>query len=239
MKLKRIDYVFVFLLIVLTIISVDFLLNEAHREAIENLSKYPPFQNLASGLLITFLVCLIGNLLPIPTPYTFVVCFSSLPFLQLNLIIPLIVALVASLGCLFGELGGYFVGRGVSEFISEEQRKKLKNYQQFLVEHPKIAPFAIFFAALTPISDDLITIPLGLIKYSLKKTIFWCWLGKLGLMLIFSYNFLNICSLLGGESWILSVVSLYVMVIFLYAMLKINLLDLVKKYIKRKSNIKL
>lgn len=239
MKLKRIDYIFIILIIVLTIISVDFLLNETHREAIENLSKYPPFQNLASGLLITFLVCLIGNLLPIPTPYTFVVCFSSLPFLQLNLIIPMIVALVASLGCLFGELGGYFVGRGVSEFISEEQRKKLKNYQQFLVEHPKIAPFAIFFAALSPISDDLITIPLGLIKYSLKKTIFWCWLGKLGLMLIFSYNLLNICSLLGGESWILSVVSLYVMVIFLYAMLKINLLDLVKKYVKRKSNKKL
>jgi membrane protein YqaA with SNARE-associated domain len=158
MKLKRIDYIFIILLIVLTIISIDFLLNEAHREAIENLSKYPPFQNLASGLLITFLVCLIGNLLPIPTPYTFVVCFSSLPFLQLNLIVPMIVALVASLGCLFGELGGYFVGRGASEFISEEQRKKLKNYQQFLVEHPRIAPLAIFFAALTPISDDLITI---------------------------------------------------------------------------------
>ncbi len=239
MKLKRIDYVFIILLVVLTIISIDFLLNETHREFIENLSKYPTFQNLASGLLITFLVCLIGNLLPIPTPYTFVVCFSSLPFLQLNLIIPMIVALVASLGCLVGELGGYFVGRGVSEFISEEQRKKVKNYQQFLVEHPKIAPFAIFFAALTPISDDLITVPLGLIKYSLKKTIFWCWLGKLGLMLIFSYNILNICSLLGGESWILSLVSLYVMVIFLYAMLKINLLDLVKKYIKRKSNKKL
>jgi len=238
MKFKRIDYVFIILLVVLTIISIDFLLNEAHREAIENLSKYPPFQNLASGLLITFLVCLIGNLLPIPTPYTFVVCFSSLPFLQLSLIIPMIVALVASLGCLFGELAGYFVGRGVSEFISEEQREKLNNYQQFLVEHPKTAPFAIFFAALSPISDDLITIPLGLIKYSLKKTIFWCWLGKLGLMLIFSYNLLNICSLLGGESWILSVVSLYVIVIFLYAMLKINLLDLVKKYVKRDLNKK-
>jgi membrane protein YqaA with SNARE-associated domain len=224
---------------VLTIISIDFLFNETHREAIENLSKYPPFQNLASGLLITFLVCLIGNLLPIPTPYTFVVCFSSLPFLQLNLIVPMIVALVASLGCLFGELAGYFIGRGVSEFISEEQRKKLKDYQHFLVEHPKIAPFAIFFAALTPISDDLIIFPLGLIKYSFKKSIFWCWLGKLGMMLIFSYNFLNICSLLGGESWIQSIVSLYVMLVSLYFILKINLLDLVKKYARRKSNKKL
>jgi membrane protein YqaA with SNARE-associated domain len=151
----------------------------------------------------------------------------------------MIVALVASLGCLFGELAGYFIGRGVSEFISEEQRKKLKDYQHFLVEHPKIAPFAIFFAALTPISDDLIIFPLGLIKYSFKKSIFWCWLGKLGMMLIFSYNFLNICSLLGGESWIQSIVSLYVMLVSLYFILKINLLDLVKKYARRKSNKKL
>ena len=100
MKLKRIDLVFVVLLIIDTIVSIDFLINESHREIIENISKYPQFQDLASGLIITFLVCLIGNLLPIPTPYTFVVCFSSLPFLQMNPFIPILVAFIASLGCM-------------------------------------------------------------------------------------------------------------------------------------------
>ena len=232
MKLKRIDFIFLILFLIVTFISIDLILNESHREIIENISKYPPFQDLASGLLITFLICLIGNILPFPTPYTFVVCFSAAPFLSLNLGIPLLVAFIASLGCLIGELGGYLVGRGVSQFISEEQKIKLSPYQQILLEHPKLAPFLIFLAALTPINDDFITVPLGLLKYSFKKTIFWCWLGKFGLMLVFGYNLLNLCSFLGGESWILSIVTLYAIILLIYVLLKVDLLKLFNRILK-------
>ena len=226
------DFIFFIILGIITIISIDFILNESHRVFIENISSIPPFQDLASGLLITFLVCLIGNLLPIPTPYTFVVCFSSLPFLQTNLLIPVIVALIASLGSLVGELGGYFVGRGASAFISEEQSQNLKKYQKFLLEHPKTAPFMIFLFGFTPLNDDFITIPLGIIKYSFLKTIFWCWLGKLSLMLVFSYNIINICSLLGGENWILSIISMYLITIILYIIIKIDLLESYNKLVE-------
>jgi len=233
MKLKRIDIVFILLLILITIISVDFIINESHREFIENISKYPPFQDLISGLIITFVVCLIGNLLPIPTPYTFVVCYSSLPFLQMNPFIPIIVALIASLGCMIGEIGGYAVGRGASLLISEERSQNLKEYQVFLIEHPRTAPLLIFIFGLTPLNDDFITIPLGIIKYSFLKTVFWCWLGKLGLMLIFSYNLLSICSLLGGESWVLSIVSLYLIIVVMYIMVKIDLLAFFKNLVEK------
>jgi len=238
MKIKRMDFIFLIILGIITIISIDFILNESHRVFIQNIANIPPFQDLASGLLITFLVCLIGNLLPIPTPYTFVVCFSSLPFLQLNLFIPLIVALIASLGCLVGEIGGYFVGRGASTFISEEKSQNLEKYQKFLFEHPKTAPFMIFIFGFTPLNDDFITIPLGIIKYSLVKTIFWCWLGKLGLMLVFSYNIINICSLLGGENWILSIVSMYLIIILLYIMIKIDLLKSYNKVVEKIRKIR-
>ena len=232
------DFIFLIILGIITIISIDFILNESHRVFIQNIANIPPFQDLASGLLITFLVCLIGNLLPIPTPYTFVVCFSSLPFLQLSLFIPLIVALVASLGCLVGEIAGYFVGRGASTFISDEKSQNLKKYQNFLLEHPKTAPFMIYIFGFTPLNDDFITIPLGIIKYSLLKTIFWCWLGKFSLMLVFSYNIINICSLLGGESWILSIVSMYLIIILLYIMIKIDLLESYNKVVEKIRNVK-
>jgi membrane protein YqaA with SNARE-associated domain len=234
MKLKRIDYLFMLLLIIITIVSIDFLINESHREIIENISKYPPFQDLFSGLIITFVVCMIGNILPIPTPYTFVVCFSSIPFLQLNPFIPIVVAFVASLGCLVGEMGGYAVGRGASLLISEEQSQNLKKYQIFLIDHPRTAPTLIFIFGFTPLNDDFITIPLGIIKYSFLKTIFWCWLGKLGLMLVFSYNLVNICSLLGGESWVLSIVSLYLIIVIMYIMIKIDLLAFFKKLVEKR-----
>jgi len=248
LKIKKVDLVFFILIVILTIISIDFLLNESHRVAIENISKYEPFQNLYHALFITFIVCVIGNLLPVPTPYTIVVCFSSLPFLNLNPFIPLLVGFIASLGCLVGELGGYMVGRGAAEIISEERIEKLKKFQLYLVEHPKVAPFMIFIFGLTPLNDDLITVPLGILKYSLKKTIFWCWLGKLGLMLTFAYNAFGLldslipggmCGIIGGENWILSVVSLYLIVITIYLIVKIDFGKIAIKFIKKnKSEIK-
>ncbi len=234
MKIKKIDATFIVIIAILTVISVDLLFNKAHQEAIENISKYEPFQNLGTGLLITFWVCLIGNLLPIPTPYTWVVCYSSQPFM-VNLFIPLLIGFIASLGCLIGEMGGYILGRGSAEIISDTRKDKLKKFQQYLIDHPKFAPLLIFLAALTPISDDLITIPLGIIKYSPKKTIFWCWLGKFGLMLVFAYNLINICNLIGGESWILSIITLYVIVILIYSMFRINLLKVKEKEINKNN----
>ncbi|MFX1302914.1 MAG: VTT domain-containing protein [Promethearchaeota archaeon] len=235
MKLKKIDIVFIILLVILTILSLDLLLNASHREAIENISRYGSFQDLGSGLLITFWVCMIGNLLPIPTPYTFVVCFSSQPFRQMNIFIPLLVGFIASMGCLVGEMGGYLVGRGASEVISIDRKENLKKYQQYLVDHPKIAPLLIFIFGVTPLNDDMITVPLGLIKYDAKKTIFWIWLGKLGLMLIFAYNLLNICIFLGGENWIFSIVTLYFTVITVYLMLRVNFIEIFNK-LKKKRN---
>lgn len=221
MKLKKIDATFIVIIAILTVISVDLLFNKAHQEAIENISKYEPFQDLGTGLLITFWVCVIGNLLPIPTPYTWVVCYSSQPFM-VNLFIPLLVAFIGSFGCLIGELIGYTVGRGSAEIISEERTKNLKKLEQYLVNHPKIAPLLIFLFGLTPLSDDILMVPLGLIKYSPKKTVLFCWLGKFCMMLIFAYNLLNICSLLGGESWILSIVTLYVILISAYLLIRID-----------------
>ncbi|MHA1913431.1 MAG: VTT domain-containing protein [Promethearchaeota archaeon] len=234
MKLKKVDYCFLVSIAIITFLSVDLLLNSSHRKIIEDISLYAPFQNLGVGLLITFWVCLVGNLLPVPTPYTFVVCFSSLPFLQQNFLIPLLVGFVASLGCLVGEMAGYLIGRGASGIVSEDRTEKLKQYQHYLVKHPKLAPFLIFLFGFTPLNDDMITIPLGLIRYSAKKTIFWVWLGKLGLMLVFAYNLANICSFLGGENWILSIVTLYFTVILVYLMLRI---DFIKVYNKLKKSV--
>ncbi len=231
MKLKKADYIFLVLIVIITILSIDLLLNTSHRKAIEDISKYESFQNLATGLLVTFWVCLVGNLLPVPTPYTFVVCFSSQPFLQINIFVPLLVGFIASLGCLIGELGGYIVGRGASELISEDRIENLKKYQQYLVNHPKLAPLLIYIFGLTHLNDDMITIPLGLIKYDVKKTIFWVWLGKLCLMLIFAYNLLNICRFLGGENWIISLVSLYIIVVLVYLMLRVNLFERIRSKI--------
>ena len=237
MKFKNVDLIFLVLFCALTIISLDFLINTSHQELIEDLSKYEQFQNLTTGLIITFWVCLIGNLLPIPTPYTWVVCYSSSPFIKGNLYIPFLVGFVASLGCLVGEMCGYMIGRSGAQIISDEKINNLKPIQEYLINHPNLAPILIFLAALTPISDDLIVVPLGLIKYSIKKTLFFCWLGKLGFMLIFAYNLLNICHFIGGESWILSILSLYALLILVFLMIRIDFLKFLRKLTKKRGKL--
>jgi membrane protein YqaA with SNARE-associated domain len=234
LKFKIVDLLFLVLFCALTIVSLDFLINTSHQELIENLSKHEQFQNLTTGLIITFWVCLIGNLLPFPTPYTWVLCYSSLPFIRQNIYIPFLIGFVASLGCLVGEIGGYMIGRSGTKLMSEEKINSLIPIQKYLINHPKLAPILIFLAALTPLPDDLIVVPLGIIKYSPKKTFFFCWLGKLGFMLIFAYNLINICQLIGGESWILSILSLYTLLIFVYIIARVDITKILKFISKKR-----
>jgi len=229
MELKKADLTFLILIIIITIFSIDLILFPEHRELIENVSSTEPFQNMESALIITFVVCLIGNLLPVPTPYTWVVCYGSAPFIGLNLFIPILVGIIASLGCLVGEMGGYLVGRGTAEFIDIESKETLTGLRKYLVEHPKAAPLMIFLFGLTPLNDDILIVPLGLIKYSAKKTIFFCWLGKLGLMLIFAYDPFSICRYLGGENWIFSILSLYGIIIVVYLLIRVNIFKVLNK----------
>lgn len=229
MKLKKVDIVFIIILVVLTIISIDLMLVEAHRSAITNIWGTQSYQEdeLYLRLAIVFVVAIVGNLLPVPTPYSWAVCLGS-AYVTVNPFIPLLFGLVAAFGCLFGEMGGYIVGRGAAEVISEERAAKLTKYQEYLLDHPKLAPFLIFLFGLTPLNDDMLTVPLGLIKYSAKKTIIWIWLGKLGMMLIMAYNVLNICGLLGGENWVISIASLFIIVILIYAMIRVDILKKIR-----------
>lgn len=234
MSFKKADFVLIIVLAILTVFAVDLILVEEHRSIITNLWASEPFQSVSSGLIITFIVCLIGNLSPVPTPYSWVVCAGFI-HLKMNIFIPLLFAFVASIGCLLGEMGGYILGRGTALIISEERTQNLKKYEQYLVKHPRLAPILIFIFGLTPLNDDLLIVPLGLIKYSPRKTMFWCWLGKLGMMSIMAYNVLGICNLLGGSDWVLSVVFLYVVVFTLYIMVRVNLVEIIKKLIKKES----
>ncbi len=234
MKLKRIDYILILVLLILTIITIDFMMFEEHRALITNLWDVEEFksEDIAVKLGTVFVVCLVGNLLPVPTPYSWAVCLGFAYF-AVSPFHPLLFGLVASLGCLIGELVGYLIGRGAAEIISDERKENLKGFQRYIVEHPSLAPILIYIFGATPLNDDFLTIPLGLLKYDMKKTILFVWLGKLTMMLVFAYNLFNLCSLLGGENWILSLASMYLIVILVYIMVRVDLGELLGKILKK------
>ncbi|GAB4325355.1 MAG: hypothetical protein Kow0069_31380 [Promethearchaeota archaeon] len=100
-----------------------------------------------------------------------------------------VLGLVSGLGAAIGEVTSYIVGRlaAKSKKISEsEMGQKFERMRRRFEEHPRIIPFTVFIFALTPLPDDVILVPFGVMKYSYWKTIIPCWLGKTCLCLAIS-----------------------------------------------------
>ena len=146
-----------------------------------------------------------------------------------------VIALVASVGSLVGEIVGYYVGRGAREALKSKNIEKLKNWELLVNERPKLVMFLIFLFGLTPLNDDNVMIPIGLTGFDIKKTIFSCWLGKLGLMLIFAIGgaFFSLTLQGGMGSWVEGWIVMLVTILIIWFMLKLD----VSRFLKQKYDV--
>jgi len=135
-----------------------------------------------------FLISLIGALsIFFPIPYTVVI--FALGGLKDEvgawLFEPLWIAVSAGIGSAVGEFSGYLLGSGGRRVISGKYKKKM----EFLVKlFNKFGPIAIFLFALTPLPDDLLFIPLGVMQYSIVKAFVPALIGKFCMNFIVAYS---------------------------------------------------
>jgi membrane protein YqaA with SNARE-associated domain len=196
------------------------------------------------GYFGVFLVSLIGSSsIIIPIPYTVIIfCLG----MQRNLFNPFLLAISGCVGSAIGEFTGYFLGYFGRTVISEKQQKKM-NYVLKLFR--KYGAISIFIFALTPLPDDLLLIPLGIMRYSLIKTFIPCIIGKILMCFIVAYGgyfSVNVIGFLfGGEGGPLTIVaSTVLLIIVIIAMFKIDwekyfpLEEKEKKEPKKASNSK-
>ena len=90
-------------------------------------------------------------------------------------------ALLGGLGSAFGESTGYAVGYSAKKIADDRESELLNNINGFgklILENEKRTPLYIFLFALTPLPDDILFLPLGMIKYPFWKCIIPGWLGK-------------------------------------------------------------
>ncbi len=114
------------------------------------------------GYIGIFLISLIGSasiIFPIPA-FAVIFVFGGI----LN---PLLVGLVAGVGCAIGELTGYLLGIGGHKVIKRRNKEWLLKATKWS-EKQGIFPIIILFAA-TPLPDDIVGILAGIIKYDIKK----------------------------------------------------------------------
>jgi len=134
------------------------------------------------GYLGIFLISLLGAMsIFVPIPYTVVIfILGGLPSFD-----PLLIAVAAGAGAAIGEFSGYLIGMGGRKVISEKYKKKM----DFLTKlFKKLGPIAIFVFALTPLPDDLLFIPLGVMRYGLLQAFVPALIGKFFSNLIIAYS---------------------------------------------------
>ncbi|MBO3808941.1 MAG: VTT domain-containing protein [Candidatus Brockarchaeota archaeon] len=184
------------------------------------------------GYLGVFFLSFIGAVSVVfPIPYTVVI------YLMGSIIDPLLIAVSGGLGSAFGELAGYALGYYGRMLIGEERRRKM-DYMLKIFDRYGVA--AIFLFALTPLPDDLLIIPLGIMRYNPVKFLIPCVLGKTLMCLILAlggrFSISLIKSLFGGEGgWVATLMTFLLLAGVIMLMMKIDWEEIFFKYVEKQG----
>lgn len=193
------------------------------------------------GYFGIFLMSLIGALsIFFPLPYTVVIFWLG----ATGVFNPFLIAIAAGIGSAVGEFSGYLLGSYGGKALSAERRRKM----EFMAKvFDRFGPITVFLFALTPLPDDLLFIPLGMLRYSLVKAFIPALVGKMCMNFIVAYGgsvanqFIEqifgegsdlITFLLGGF------LGIILFVIVMFVMFKIDWEKVFLKYVKEKKEKK-
>jgi len=154
---------------------------------------------LKYGYFGAFLISIVGNVTVIfPVPYTITIYMLG------AILDPFLLGVACGLGAAIGETSAYLVGAVGYELVEDKYGERIKAVARLLDRYG--AP-AIFVFAATPLPDDLLLVPLGMIRYNLAKALAVCFLGKLAMSLTLAYAgryswvFIKVIFTSGGGVW--------------------------------------
>lgn len=180
-----------------------------------------------------FLVSFIGAVsIIVPIPYTFVILWLGMR----GTMNPLLLAIAGGIGSAIGEFSGYALGYYGRNIISKKRQRKM-NYMVRVLN--RYGPVVIFLFALTPLPDDLLFIPLGIMRYTFIKAFIPCFLGKLlmcGILAFGGQLYYDILrSIFGEMTWeielLTSIITAVALVLILVALFKVDWEKVLEKYV--------
>jgi membrane protein YqaA with SNARE-associated domain len=191
------SFYFIIILYILLFLFVPNIQN-AIIQSRENLIVITQGSNYFWALLLSLGICFLGSAsigFPIPFPFVLFSLSNSIILrysnfgLTINQILQngtfwgeiIGIALIGGLGSALGELTGYAVGYGTKKIAEERNSElltKVDGFGKTLLVNEKRIPLYIFLFALTPLPDDILFLPLGMLKYPFWKSIIPAWVGK-------------------------------------------------------------
>jgi len=179
------------------------------------------------GYFGVFIISFIGSVsIVFPVPYTIVI------YLLGAVLNPFFVAVSGGLGSALGEFSGYALGYYGRTVVSEERRKKM----DYMVKvFDRYGPAAIFFFALTPLPDDLLFIPLGVMRYPFWKAFIPALFGKMLMTFILAYSgqqsIAIIETLFAGSGLLGTAITSALLILIIVAMIKLDWEKLFEKHV--------
>jgi membrane protein DedA with SNARE-associated domain len=180
---------------------------------------------LLSILLVSFGI----NIIPFASPSNLLIASSAALLVDSD---PLSIGAVVALGATSAKLIHYAISFFVGKHVGEKRRRRLETAA---AKTRRWAALAVFIAALTPIPDDPVIIPLGLMKYSPAKFAVSYFAGKL--LVAASGAFLGGfgAQLLSGyvSQVVLAIISIVLTIAITVVLLKIDLSQITEKILKK------
>ena len=125
------------------------------------------------GYFGLFGVSFLGSLiLFVPMPYFFLVVIASAS----QKFDPTIIGIISAIGATTAKVIIFQLSYTGSKLMSESAENRLKPFMRLVSKYGGIAAF---LAAITPLPDDLVYIPLGLARYGRMKFILFTLAGKI------------------------------------------------------------
>lgn len=184
---------------------------------------YLVMKTVGNPYLGVFVVSLLANLtLFFPVPYLAVVFTIGLKAVGHG---PFILSILGAIGATLGKFVSYLIGYSGRVTLGEKYRRRFDALRRILGGSPF---FAAFLFAASPLPDDIVFIPLGMMEYSPAKTFLACLFGKFLLtsVAVWSGKFSGstISWIIGSEvenTWLI-VISIGVLIVATVMMLKID-----------------
>lgn len=131
------------------------------------------------GYFGVFLVALAFNLIPFASPSNMILAgVIIILFPDMNV---MALSFSLAIGASIAKVAHYYVGFFSRKLVNSKSVERLDRYSRLL---GKWGALGAFIAAATPIPDDPVVIPLGLMKYSVTKFFLGYFAGKLLICMI-------------------------------------------------------
>jgi uncharacterized membrane protein YdjX (TVP38/TMEM64 family) len=187
-------------------------------------------------LVIVFLVSFGLNLIPFAGPSNlFIASTATVGMVNADFSTLLIIGVLVALGATLAKGIHYGVTFFVGKHLNEQRRKRLDSDAAKI---RKYAFFLLYITAASPIPDEPVIIPLGLMKYSIAKFFLAYFLGKLTITVAGAFLGNKIGDAFSAwlSTELMVAISIILTIVITVILLKVDLGKLARRFMKKKPD---